>query len=65
MQLTPKERQTIIWILVEEAARQRQMHGGTFVDRLKGESLMLKPIEMEALARRIEVEGEPNGDLIS
>lgn len=65
MKLTPKERFTVIACLVGEAGRQRQLHGGTFVDRLKGESLMMKPVEMEQLARRIEIEGEPNGDLVS
>lgn len=64
MNLTPKERFSVVCALVKEAAAQRQMHGD-FVDRQKGESFMLKPIEMEALADRIEQEGEPNGDLIS
>lgn len=66
MNLTPKERFTVIAALVEMSERQRQMHGGTFLDRFKvGESFMLSPAEQEELAGRIEDEGEPNGDLVS
>lgn len=66
MRLSPKERFTVIVALVEMAARQRQQHGGTLLDRLSvGESLMLSPAEQERLAHQFEVEGEPNGDLVS
>lgn len=66
MRLSSKERFTVIAALVEMAARQRQTHGGAFLDRFKvGESLMLTPAEQETLAQRLEDEGEPNGDLIS
>lgn len=66
MNLTPKERFTVIAALVEMSARQRQTHGGDFLDRFKiGESFMLSPAEQEQLAGRIEDEGAPNGDLIS
>jgi hypothetical protein len=64
MNLTPRERFAVVVTLVEEAARQRQHHG-PLVDRLTGEGLMLKPIELEQLAQRIEQETDPNGDLIS
>lgn len=66
MKLTPKERFTVVAALVEMAARQRQHHGGTFLDRFKiGDSLMLTPAEQEMLAQRFEDDSNPNGDLVS
>jgi hypothetical protein len=64
MILTPKERYTVVTALVEAAAREKQSHGGYLGDRLPGESMRLPPGQMEDLARRIEQEGEPNGDLV-